>query len=250
MNFLLGVFSILLAATYYHVDDSEIPRLLGKAPIILACWMVVWGALLDKLDGIAAKIMNASSGFGAQFDSLADLVAFGLAPAFLTYFYLKHEAPEWSAQHHPILFISISVYVLCAAMRLARYNDKDGDELGNYFMGMPSTFAGGFVVLALIIADDYQLFAISSHFITAMPLILIVMGLLMVSPFYLPKLVKRKTMWINYAQGGLILLGYIFGFGKIFPEFNFFILTLYPCIGIPYCLLHKEAIQPQAESQK
>ena len=52
----------------------------------LAAWMILWGVLLDKLDGTAARLMHASSEFGVQFDSFADFVVFGIAPAGLFYF--------------------------------------------------------------------------------------------------------------------------------------------------------------------
>src|SRR5690606_39529036 len=66
------------------------------------------------------------------FDSLADLVAFGVAPALLVYYYLHSSAPEWAATHKPLMIASLSVYVLCAALRLARYNAVDADGLRDW----------------------------------------------------------------------------------------------------------------------
>ena len=72
MNFLLGVFSICWVTGTFATKD----------PILMGAYFIILCVLLDKLDGFAARLVNASSEFGAQFDSLADLIAFGLAPAF------------------------------------------------------------------------------------------------------------------------------------------------------------------------
>lgn len=79
MNFLLGVFAICWATGLF----SNFTTL---DPYRMSAYFVVLCVLLDKLDGFAARLVNASSEFGAQFDSLADLIAFGLAPAFCFFF--------------------------------------------------------------------------------------------------------------------------------------------------------------------
>ena len=248
INFLLGFFSILLAAAFYHPDLNLDRTFVGKAPLILSAWFVVWCTNLDKLDGFAAKLMNASSDFGAQFDSLADLVAFGLAPAFLSFFYLQNVNPSWFK--HPInlmgLLVALTIYVLCAALRLARYNSKDADELGPYFMGLPSTFSGGFVCLSLILYDKYELYQVKA-LNNALPLILITCGILMISPLYLPKLVKRKTKWINMIQYPWIVVGYVLSFCMTAPEFLIASLFTYGLIGFSFCYLQKGTIQLGSE---
>lgn len=244
LNFLLGFFSILLAAAFFHPDLMIDRTIAGKAPVVLAAWLIIWCTNLDKLDGFAAKLMNASSDFGAQFDSLADLVAFGLAPAFLTYFYLQNVSHLWFKlpTHRIGLLIALTLYVLCAALRLARYNSKDADELGPFFMGLPSTFSGGFVCLNIILFDKYQLYQYE-NMNNALPIILIVCGILMVSPLYLPKLVKRKTQWVNLVQYPVIVLGYIFSFSMKLPEFLYISLLIYGTVGFVFCYVKKGTIQ-------
>ena len=73
LSMLFGVYAFTLAA---------------KGELELASWMVLWGVLLDKLDGTAARALNATSEFGVQYDSFADFVIFGIAPAAILYFAL------------------------------------------------------------------------------------------------------------------------------------------------------------------
>lgn len=244
LSFLLGVYSILLAASYYHPQLALTKTIGGKEPLILSAWLIIWCVSLDKMDGFAAKLMNASSNFGAQFDSLADLVAFGLAPGFLCYFYLHNLNNSWLeiSIHKANLVIAVSIYVLCAAMRLARYNSSDIDDLGNYFMGLPSTFSGGFVSLSVILIDKYEILKIHPQLSYLIPVILITCGIFMVCPLYLPKLVKRNKPWLNMVQFPVLILGYIFSFAMIVPEFLFLTILIYGTVGFSYCYLKKGAL--------
>ena len=78
----------------------------------LAAWMIVWGVLLDKLDGTSARLFNASSDLGAELDSFADFVSFGLAVAALMFFSLR----EMSLVHPGWLVASSCVYVVAIAV--------------------------------------------------------------------------------------------------------------------------------------
>ena len=248
LNFLIGIYAILLMAEALLPDRGARSVLgFGKTPIVLAAWMITWCVLLDKLDGFMAKVLNASSEFGAQFDSLADLVAFGVAPALLVYYYLHSNAPEWAASHRPLMIASLSVYVLCAALRLARYNAVDVDGLKDWFHGLPSTFAGGFVALSVILHSKYQLAGAFPMSLTILPLLLILTGLLMVSPLYLPKLARRRNKLVNGAQLVNVFIGYVFGFGMIFPEYLYALLLSYGVLGFGSGLLQRAAIEAALE---
>ncbi len=243
VSFMLGILAVLIGAIFYNPPEQFSNTLFGREPLILASWMIIWCTMLDKLDGFAAKIMNASSGFGAQFDSLADLIAFGVAPAFLGFFYVSNYDQNWARLHFPLLLISLTIYVLCTAMRLARYNSKDSQELTDFFHGIPSTFSGGFVVLCIILIHEYNLFELHSRMIYSIPLIMILMGLGMVSPLYMPKIKKRKRLWVSILELSTMMVGYICGFGMIFPEILFSILIVYLVSGISYGLLKKGVIE-------
>ncbi len=202
----------------------------SKQPLVLAAWIIIWCVLFDKLDGFSAKVLKASSDFGAQFDSLADLVAFGLAPGFLVYFYVQSSNMQWFMGHRPLMLVSVGVYMLCASMRLARYNAVDMEELTSYFHGLPSTFAGGFMALNVILFEKY-LMGTRPDLIIALPLLLIFSGLLMVSPLYLPKLMGRKNKAFNLFQIANVIVGYILGFGMIFPEYLWGLIMIYGIFG-------------------
>jgi CDP-diacylglycerol--serine O-phosphatidyltransferase len=243
LNFLIGIYAILLMAEALIPDRGGRSVLgFGKPPLILAGWMITWCVLLDKLDGFAAKVLNASSEFGAQFDSLADLIAFGVAPALLVYYYLQFVAADWASTHRPLMIASLSVYMICAALRLARYNAVDSDELKDYFHGLPSTFAGGFVALAVILHHKYELAGSFPFSLSMLPLLLIFIGLLMVSPIYLPKLIRRPGKLVNGFQIINVFIGYLCGFGMIFPEYLILILVGYATWGFTQGLAKKAEI--------
>lgn len=247
LNFLLGIYSILVMHETFSSPTPGQPILgFTKAPLMLAAWMIIWCVLLDKLDGFAARILKASSDFGAQFDSLADLVAFGVAPGFLVYYYIQTLDYAWFAGHRPLMIVSVSLYMLCASMRLARYNAVDSEELVNYFHGLPSTFAGGFMAMSVILFSKY----LAPHFpdlIVLLPLLLIFTGVLMVSPLYLPKLVRRENKFFNLVQMVNIIIGYIAGFGMVFGEYLYGMLLLYGVIGFTVGFLKKGVIAPTQE---
>jgi CDP-diacylglycerol--serine O-phosphatidyltransferase len=106
----------------------------------LAAWMVVWGVLLDTLDGAAARLLHASSELGAQLDSFADFVIFGLAPAALI-----------SAAVGPWGEVAGAVFVLATAVRLARYNIAAADVV---FRGVPTTTCGATVALLWLVLGE------------------------------------------------------------------------------------------------
>jgi len=244
LNFMLGIFSIMVMHETFTSPDPGRPILgFGKAPLVLASWMIVWCVLFDKLDGFAARILKASSDFGAQFDSLADMAAFGIAPGFLVYFYLQTLDYEWFASHRPLMLVSVSVYMLCASMRLARYNAIDSEELVNYFHGLPSTLAGGFISMSVILFSKHGLAGRFPGSLLILPLLLIFTGILMVSPLYLPKLVARKNKILNLLQIIGIIVGYICGFGMVVPEFLYGMLLLYGVFGFGIGFLQKGMIQ-------
>ncbi|MGY2084580.1 CDP-diacylglycerol--serine O-phosphatidyltransferase [Blastococcus sp. SYSU DS0539] len=120
----------------------------------LAAVLIGLSVLFDITDGAVARLVGAVTPFGLQFDSLADLVSFGLAPALLAFTLFSEGRDEWD----PLGWVVCFLWVACAAIRLARFNvtiDPTADK--RYFIGMPSPGAAG-VVLASVFAfgDDMQ----------------------------------------------------------------------------------------------
>lgn len=128
--------------------------------------------VLDGLDGRIARMTNTQSAFGAEYDSLSDLVAFGLAPALLSYHWLL-------IGYGKVGWILSFVYVACAALRLARFNVQIGTVDKRYFIGLPSPLAAAAVTSAIWFSVDRGFSPDAVGYLVA-PLVLIA-GLLMVS---------------------------------------------------------------------
>jgi CDP-diacylglycerol---serine O-phosphatidyltransferase len=164
---------------------SILETLQGK--IITAATLILLACLLDMFDGRIARMIRATSEFGEQFDSLADIINFGMAPALLLYFaYFK----DWGWGGVLLSFLP----VCCAGIRLARFNvTADPDIPTRYFVGLPTTMAAlvlaGFVLFADRIASTDDL-----PFLAA--LLTVTVALLMVSN-------------VQYEKGNILSLRYI-----------------------------------------
>ncbi|MEK6246887.1 MAG: CDP-diacylglycerol--serine O-phosphatidyltransferase, partial [Planctomycetales bacterium] len=101
-------------------------------------WLIVMAMLFDALDGRVARMANQTSDFGAQLDSLCDLVSFGVAPGFL----MVKMCPEFSYDHRNWVWIIATMFACCAALRLARFNVETSEEDDHsWFNGLPSPAA-------------------------------------------------------------------------------------------------------------
>ncbi|MEX0752596.1 MAG: CDP-diacylglycerol--serine O-phosphatidyltransferase [Xanthobacteraceae bacterium] len=114
----------------------------GRLDLALAA--IVFAAMLDGIDGRIARMLKGTSRFGAELDSLADFVNFGVAPALILYFWDLHDLKS-------VGWIAALVFAICAGLRLARFNVMIDDPnrpawAGNYFTGMPAP-AGAITVL-------------------------------------------------------------------------------------------------------
>ncbi|HEX9348923.1 MAG TPA: CDP-diacylglycerol--serine O-phosphatidyltransferase [Gemmatimonadales bacterium] len=100
-----------------------------------AGWFIVFAGILDTLDGRVARISGTGTRFGAELDSLVDIVSFGVSPAFLMY------QVEFTSGG-PAAWIFCYFYVMAAAIRLARFNVTQAGRAKTYFIGLPSPAAG------------------------------------------------------------------------------------------------------------
>lgn len=118
-NLFFGIWSIVLAS---------------QGEFYLASWWIVVAGVLDMLDGLSARMSKTDTHFGAQLDSLVDIVSFGVAPATLIYFL------EFS-EMGPYAWVFSYAFVVCVALRLARYHAQPAPP-GSAFTGLPCTAAG------------------------------------------------------------------------------------------------------------
>ncbi|QTR48742.1 CDP-diacylglycerol--serine O-phosphatidyltransferase [Candidatus Thiothrix anitrata] len=135
--------------------------------------------ILDGLDGRVARMTNTQSEFGAQYDSLADLISFGVAPGLVMYqwalVHLQAYGSAWGKAGWLVAFI----YVACAALRLARFNTQIGKVDKRFFVGLPSPAAAAVVVGMVWVFHDLEVLGRNVQ----MPALLLTLaaGLLMVS---------------------------------------------------------------------
>jgi CDP-diacylglycerol--serine O-phosphatidyltransferase len=114
----------------------------------IAAILIYLAMLFDMLDGSAARWARQTTDFGAQLDSLCDALSFGAAPAFLMLQFNKDETVMTSLmEYHPrLLWVIAVLYVVCALLRLARFNvETDEEDSHEYFSGLPSPAAAGTV---------------------------------------------------------------------------------------------------------
>jgi CDP-diacylglycerol---serine O-phosphatidyltransferase len=130
---------------------------------VRAAHLIFLSMILDSLDGRVARLTHTSSPFGAQLDSLSDMVNFGIAPALIIYNWHLHSLGKIGS-------IAVFVYAACAALRLARFNTMIEVVDKRFFIGLPSTAAApvvvGYVWLCYIYQLNNKFFVIFGAFIT------------------------------------------------------------------------------------
>lgn len=117
---------------------------------------VVVAGLLDGLDGRVARLTNTQSDFGVQYDSLSDLISFGLAPALLAFNWSLASLRDLGPLAGKLGWLAAFLYVACAALRLARFNTQVGTQDKGYFQGLASPAAAGTLVATIwfLISQD------------------------------------------------------------------------------------------------
>ncbi len=124
--------SLSLLCGFYSVVST----MNGK--FILSAWAIVVAAVFDGLDGRIARMTHTTTKFGVEYDSLADLVSFGVAPAVLAYGLVLNQYGRWG-------WLAAFLYVACGAIRLARFNTLVNSVTSSFFQGLPIPAAAGMV---------------------------------------------------------------------------------------------------------
>lgn len=222
-----------MGALRYSIPNSftALSLLLGLSSIVtsqigeleFAAWLIVWCGLLDTMDGVAARVLNATSEFGAEFDSMADLVSFGVAPAILIFnLGLQYGGVELESAQFWVLLAGCGVFVLAGGMRLARFNLTSDVPHGGWFTGIPITVAGGGLLSSMVIVMiKYDEISTVLPLHLYLPILMFVLGILMVSRVRFPKATMRKSKIINVFQAITIALIFVCGIFRIYPEYLF-----------------------------
>ena len=211
----------------------------GKFAIAIIA--ILFAGLMDALDGRIARLIKGTSKIGKELDSLGDVISFGVAPALIMYF--------WNLQYLDKLgwFVCL-IYVICVALRLARFNINSEDEPSwkdNFFEGMPSP-AGGIIVLLPLIFSFSGLSEIffKVNYDLLVPIIFIIVSMLLIStvPTY-----SFKKIVIPRTMTKFLLFGIVLFFGALLV-YTFKVLTLSVLIYIfliPISYFHYKKIKKE-----
>ncbi|TLD84859.1 CDP-diacylglycerol--serine O-phosphatidyltransferase [Helicobacter trogontum] len=193
----LGIMAIFMAHKGLVQADSK--------AFTTACWYILFSMVLDGLDGRVARLTNTASKFGVEFDSLADIVAFGVAPAVLLYFYVGYDYGRYG--------VAISgLFVVLGAIRLARFNITTNVET-NSFIGLPIPSAAAILCLWIIVVEQHKVsFFGWIEFLRTHTYIFLVfaffIAILMVSNIRYPSF--KKVQWnLKYFVVLLIALAFV-----------------------------------------
>jgi CDP-diacylglycerol--serine O-phosphatidyltransferase len=165
-----------------------------------AAYLIFMAMVFDALDGRLARFARHTTDFGGQLDSLADVISFGAAPAFIMLHLFKTEGPDLQIIFSRLVWAIGAMYMSCAAIRLARFNvsNEHGEQHHYSFLGLPSPGAAGAVAGLVLMQQElrHESFAflhdfLASSCVVLMPFVVLATGLLMVSHLRYPHLVNR-----------------------------------------------------------
>jgi CDP-diacylglycerol--serine O-phosphatidyltransferase len=191
-NLFCGFLSIIrcMQARYSVQDPATIHRYYQQA-----VWLILIAGLSDMLDGRVARLKKKESLFGMEFDSICDVVSFGVAPALMVFLLILSPMGEFSF-FRQVGWLFGFIYLLCAAVRLARFNvitspllPKDDPHPSYDFLGLPVPAAAGVVASFVLIVDSYDLHV----FAICLPLLMLFIAYLMVSNIRFPSF--KKIDW-------------------------------------------------------
>ena len=217
----------------------------SKGNYAVASWVILYSAILDKLDGSTARALKASSEFGGQMDSFSDFVAFGIAPAFLVYAVCTSDpavAVAFQNGETPFfLYFSVVFFILASAMRLARFNitSMPGSP---YMIGLATTAAGGLVAGYILTCYAH----ISSGFfvvlLQGLPYFILILAGLEISNLPMLKVGHKRTQW-----GKIIDIAGFFFFlfcviTRSFPELLFMAATIYIIASFAHAFKDREGV--------
>jgi len=204
---------------------------------------IVIAAMLDGVDGRVARMLRSTSKFGAELDSLADAVSFGVAPAMLMYLWVMHAAGG-------IGWALCLLHAVCAVLRLARFNTMVGQTLPswahNYFTGVPSPAGAGIAILPLIA----WLYSGTGFFDS--PVVagafLLTSSILMVSrvPVYSGKTMRLKPQWVLPL---MIVIGAFAAFLVTDPWATLSVVGAIYIISIPLSVLSFRRLEARARAE-
>lgn len=213
-NLFCGFFSVILSI---------------KGEFKYAAIAVIIAAVFDTLDGRLARLTHATSKFGAEYDSLCDLISFGMAPAMLMYMWALNAYGRFGV-------MACFLYVACGALRLARFNVQIGVVEKNYFQGLPIPMAAGIVTSSYLAFNDLGWTPSEERGLALFGMV-VLMAFVMVSNFRyrsFKDLDLKNRLPFKYLVAGLVVLVTV----ALYPEVMLFVLFLtYAVLGAVFGVL-------------
>ena len=200
---------------------------------------IIFAALFDWLDGRIARLIKGTSEVGKELDSLADVISFGVAPAFVMYFWKLNELGRFG-------WLLCLIYVSCVALRLARFNVNSNQEPSwrdNFFEGVPSP-AGGILVLTPLIVSVTSFDYMALNYDIIVPACFIVISLLLISKFpsySFKKIIVQRKATIFLLFGIVLFLGLLL----IYPFNVIAISSMIYLLMLPISFLHFQKLKKQ-----
>ena len=200
---------------------------------------IIFAALFDWLDGRIARLIKGTSEVGKELDSLADVISFGVAPAFIMYFWKLNELGRFG-------WLLCLIYVSCVALRLARFNVNSNQEPSwrdNFFEGVPSP-AGGILVLTPLIISLTDFNYVQLNYDIIVPACFIIISLLLISKFpsySFKKIIVQRKATIFLLFGIVLFLGLLL----IYPFNVIAISAVIYLLMLPISFFHYQKLKKQ-----
>tara|TARA_B110000438_G_scaffold259177_1_gene268405 strand:+ start:967 stop:1773 length:807 start_codon:yes stop_codon:yes gene_type:complete len=204
---------------------------------------IIFAALIDGLDGRIARLIKGTSKVGKELDSLTDMISFGVAPAFIMFFWKLNTLGRFG-------WLVCLIYVICVALRLARFNvnsNQDPSWKDNFFEGVPSP-AGGILVLTPLIISQTNFNYIQLNYDIIVPAFFIITSLLLISKFpsysFKKIVIQRKTT--IFLLFGIVLF---FGLLLIYPFNIISISAVVYLLLLPISFFHYQKLKKQNQNK-
>ena len=210
----------------------------------LAVIAILFAAIIDGLDGRIARLIRGTSKVGKELDSLTDMISFGVAPAFIMYFWKLNTLEKFG-------WLLCLIYVICVALRLARFNINSNQEPSwkdNFFEGVPSP-AGGILLLTPLIISLSGFNFPQLNYNLMVPIFFILTSFLLISKF--PSYSFKKIV-IPRKTTIFLLFGIVLFFGLLLV-YTFNVIAISAAIYVlllPISFLHYQKIKKQHEKDK
>ena len=210
----------------------------------LAIVAIIFAALIDGLDGRIARLIKGTSKVGKELDSLTDVISFGVAPAFVMYFWILNTLGKFG-------WLLCLIYVVCVALRLARFNVNSNQETSwkdNFFEGVPSP-AGGILLLTPLIISLSGFDYITLNYNIIVPIFFVITSFLLISKF--PSYSFKKIV-IPRKTTIFLLVGIVLFFGLLLVyTFNMIAISaLVYLLLLPVSFFHFQKLTKQHENDR